>query len=305
VSSVSERTEAVEFFQDDGYRIAGDVYGEPATAPGMIIFCHGWGGTKEIVAPVLAGEMVERTGCAALVFDYAGWGASGGPRGRIDPHYQARDVRSAVSYVVARYPRLASRIGLYGFSFGGSISTYVAAVDRRVSALVSIAAFTDGARFLKDMRPRWEYLDFLTTVEQDRRQRAETGKSAQVDPDTILRRDPTSRAFNEDLKRRFPERAFTIDLCSADRILDFEPIMFAPRLASRPAMFIHCELDVIASPDNAVELASVSGGDLRIIAGLGHYDIYAGAGLEQVSAAAAELFARMTTGTQPSPADLP
>jgi uncharacterized protein len=172
-------------------------------------------------------------------------------------------------------------------------------MDRRVSAVVSIAAFTDGTRFLKDMRPRWEYVEFLATVEQDRRQRAETGKSAQVDPDTIHRRDPTSRAFNEDLKKRFPERAFTIDLCSADRILDFEPITYAPRLAGRPVMFIHCEHDVIASPDNAVELARASGGELRIIAGLGHYDIYAGPGLEQVSAAAAELFTRMVSVAQP------
>jgi uncharacterized protein len=299
--SVNEQKEAVQFFQDDGYRIAGDLYGDPAIAPGLIIFCHGWGGTKEIVAPVLATEMVERTGCAALVFDYSGWGMSGGPRSRIDPHYQARDVRSAVSYVAGRFPHLDSRIGLYGFSFGGAISTYVGAVDKRVSAVVSIAAFTDGVRFMKEMRPRWEYVDFLATLEQDRRERAATGKSTQVDPDTILRRDPTSRAFNEELRKRFPERSFTIDLCSADRILDFEPITFAPRLAGRPVMFIHCEHDVIASPDNSVELAKACDGELRIIPGLGHYDIYAGPGLEQVSAAAAEPFRRMVSAAAPEP----
>lgn len=293
---MSERKEAVEFFQDDGYRIAADLYGDPAAASGMIIFCHGWGGTKDIVAPVLALEMVERTGCAALVFDYAGWGASEGPRGRIDPYYQVRDVRSAVSYVAQRFPHLESRIGLYGFSFGGAISAFAGAVDSRVCAVVSIAAFSDGVRFMKEMRARWEYVEFLATVERDRRERVVTGKSAHVDPDTILRRDPTSRAFNEDLKKRFPERAFTIELSSADRILDFEPITFAPRLAGRPVMFIHCERDVIASPDNSVELARVSGGEVRIIPGLGHYDIYAGPGLELVSAAAAELFGRMVGG---------
>jgi pimeloyl-ACP methyl ester carboxylesterase len=295
--------EPVEFYQDDGYRIAADLYGDPDRARGGIIFCHGWGGTKDVVAPTLALEMVERLPCVALVFDYAGWGASEGPRGRIDPHYQSRDVRSAVSYVAQRFPQLSARIGLYGFSFGGSISTYVGSVDRRVAAIVSIAAFTAGTRFLKEMRPLWEYSEFLQTLEQDRQQRVISGKSAQVDPDTILRRDPTSRAFNEDLKRRFPERAFTIEQLSGERIMDFEPITFAPRLAGRPAMFIHCENDVIASKDNALELARASGGEARIIPELGHYDIYAGPGLDQVSAAAAELFAVMLQ--EPAPVGAP
>jgi pimeloyl-ACP methyl ester carboxylesterase len=293
--------EPVEFFQDDGHRIAADLYGDPATARGAVIFCHGWGGTKDVVAPTLATEMVDRTGCVALVFDYAGWGASAGPRGRIDPHYQSRDVRSAVSYMAQRFPELIGRIGLYGFSFGGSISTYVGAVDPRVAAIVSIAAFTDGTRFMKEMRPRWEYVEFLATLEQDRRARVLTGKSEHVDPDLILRRDPTARAFNEDLKKRFPERAFTIELTSADRILDFEPITFAHRLAGRLALFIHCEHDVIASPDNSVELARASGGQLCIVPGLGHYDIYAGPGLDQVSSAAAGLFTQMIDGAVPAP----
>lgn len=285
--------EAVEFFQDDGLRIAADLYGDPSQARGMIIFCHGWGGTKDIVAPILAQEMVQRTSCIALVFDYSGWGVSEGPRGRLDPHYQVRDVRSAISYMVQRFPDLASRLGLYGFSFGGSVSTYAGAVDPRVRAVVSIAAFTDGLRFMREMRPRWEYVEFLRTLDNDRRERVIAGKSAQVDPDTILRRDPASSAFNEDLKQRFPERAFTLDLVSADRIIDFEPITVAPRLAGRPTMFIHCENDVLASAENAVDLARASGGECRIIPELGHYDIYAGPGLDQVSTAAAELFNRM------------
>lgn len=291
--TIGGHTEAVEFFQDDGHRIAGDLYGDPDTAAGAVVFCHGWGGTKDVVAPTLAQELVDRTPTVALVFDYAGWGASEGRRGRIDPHYQSRDVRSAVSFIRLRFPRLSRSIGLYGFSFGGAIATYVGAVDRRIAAVVAIAAFTDGARFLRDMRPRWEYVDFLRTLEEDRQERAVSGKSARVDPDSVLRRDPTSRAFNEELKRRHPDRAFMIEQLSADRILDFEPIVFAPRLAGRPSMFIHCENDVIASPDNAFELAAAADGEVRIIPELGHYDIYAGPGLDLVSNAAAELVLRM------------
>lgn len=286
-------TESVQFFQDDGHRIAADIYGDPATAQGAIIFCHGWGGTKQVVAPTLALEVLNRLPLVALIFDYAGWGESEGHRGRIDPHYQSYDVRAAISYVAARFPHLAHRIGLYGFSFGGSISTYVGALDRRVAAVVSIAAFTDGKRFLREMRPLWEYTEFLKTLESDRRERVISGKSAQVDPDSILRRDPTARAFNEDLKRRFPERVFTLEQLSGDRIMDFEPITYAPRLAGRPVLFIHCENDVIASQQNAFDLAAVCDADVHIVPELGHYDIYAGPGLQDVSLAATGLFRRM------------
>jgi hypothetical protein len=34
LSPVSKQTEAVEFCQDDGHRLAADLYGDPATATG-------------------------------------------------------------------------------------------------------------------------------------------------------------------------------------------------------------------------------------------------------------------------------
>lgn len=292
--------QAVSFFQDDGYRIAADLYGAADEASGMVIFCHGWAGTKNVTVPALANEVVTRTPFAALVFDYSGWGESEGARGRIDPHHQSLDVRAAVSYVARRHPRLGSRIVLFGFSFGGAVATYAAATDSRVAGVVSIAAFAEGARWLADMRSLHERAEFRRLLDRDRGERVLTGHSARVAPDVITPRDPVALAFSQELLRAFPERAFTLDLATADRIMDFAPIAVAPRLAGRPALFIHCERDVRSDPASAFELAAASDGQVRIIPGLGHYDIYAGRGLDAVSSAAAAFLNHLLVAVDPT-----
>ncbi len=278
---------AVSFYQDDGYRISGDLYtsGEKPTLG--VIFCHGWGGTKNIVAPLLAGEIVTRTGAAALVFDYSGWGESEGPRGRLDPWREVRDISAAVSFLLTEYPELEGRVGLYGFSFGGAISTYAASIDDRVGALVAIASFSNGNTLMREQRPWWEYKQFTAKIATDRLQRSITGKSEEVDPDWILRRDPDAMAFNEALRAEHPERNFMLDVATAELICSFDVTQVAPQLVGRPSLFIHCSEDLLNPPWHSLELARLSGGTAEIIEGLGHYDIYAGFGLDAVSTLAA------------------
>jgi pimeloyl-ACP methyl ester carboxylesterase len=278
---------SVAFFQDDGYRISGDLY-LPSGVPRLgVVFCHGWGGTKNIVAPVLAGEVVDRVGAAALVFDYSGWGESEGPRQRLDPWREVRDVHADISYLLAEMPELAGKVGLYGFSFGGAISTYAAATDERVACLVAIASFTDGDRLMREMRAWWEYKEFMARIRKDRLARARSGESELVDPDWILKRDPEAKAFNEQLRKEHPERNFLLDLVSADLICSFNVARVAPMLMGRPALFIHCGEDLLVPPPHSVDLARLSGGESYIVPGLGHYEIYDGEGLALVSSLAA------------------
>jgi pimeloyl-ACP methyl ester carboxylesterase len=277
----------VFFFQDDGFRIAGELYAGEGPASCAVAFCHGWGGTKNIVAPVLAEELVARIGAAALVFDYSGWGESDGPRGRLDPWREVRDIHAAVSFLQGEFPELAARIGLYGFSFGGAISTVAAATDDRVGALVAIASFRDGDEFMRDLRPWWQYKEFKDKISADRVSRARSGVSEEVDPDWILVRDPEAKAFNEELRRNHPERNFMLDVTTADLICQFDPGAVAPRLVGKPSLFIHCGEDKLCPPRHSVELAALAGGDVLVLPGLGHYEIYDGPGLEAVSAAAA------------------
>jgi pimeloyl-ACP methyl ester carboxylesterase len=276
----------VSYFQDDGYEISADLYANSDNPTFGVVFCHGWGGTKNIVAPVLAGEIVKRTGAAALVFDYSGWGQSEGPRGRLDPWREVRDIRASVSFMLTEMPELAGHIGIYGFSFGGAIATYAAATDDRVNSLVAIASFLDGDSWMQDLRPWWQYKQFAAKITSDRLQRARSGKSEEVDPDWILPRDPEAKAFNEDLRSHYPERNFMLDIVSAELICSFNVAHVAPRLAGRPSLFIHCAEDLLNPPRYSLELARLAGGEAYIVPDLGHYDIYAGAGLDVVSSLA-------------------
>jgi uncharacterized protein len=285
-------SQTVSFFNDEGHRIAGDLYPGPADSRIGVVFCHGWGGTKNIVAPTLAAELQSRLGCTALTFDYSGFGDSEGPRGRLDPRREVADVGAAVSYMQQSFPELAERIALYGFSFGGAISTYAAATDRRVAALLAVSGFAAGDRLMRDIRPLWQYVEFRAKIESDRLARAISGISEAVDPDWILVRDPIAKQFNEELLNTNPERRFELDVVSAQLICDFDVTVVADRLCGRPAKFVHTERDVLNSPEYSRQLAEIAGGEIAILEGFGHYDIYGGAGLAAVSDHAAEFFAR-------------
>ena len=83
-----------------------------------IILCHGFCGIQELLLPAFA-EAFVNAGFAAVTFDYRGFGASEGERGRLVPALQIEDIL-AVSRWVQTQPQIDSeRIGLWGTSFGG------------------------------------------------------------------------------------------------------------------------------------------------------------------------------------------
>jgi pimeloyl-ACP methyl ester carboxylesterase len=291
----STAPESVTFYNDDGDRIAADLYPGTAQDGVGVVFCHGWGGTKNIVAPTLAAELQSRFPCTALTFDYSGFGQSEGRRGRLDPQREVRDVGAAVSFMLSRFPHMADRIGLYGFSFGGAISTYAASTDDRVAALLAVSGFANGDQLMRDIRPLWQYIEFREKIESDRLARALSGESEIVDPDWILVRDPIAKQFNEDLLKTNPERKFDLDVLSAELICNFDVTAVADRLWGRPSKFVHTERDVLNSPSYSRELATITGGELAILSGFGHYDIYGGDGLGAVSDQAADFFSRSLT----------
>jgi uncharacterized protein len=276
--SLAVSAEEVEFFQLDGYRLRGDLYAKQDGQPsGAVIFCHGYGGTKQYIAPDLAKGLVERLGCSVLAFDYSGFGASEGPRGRLDPHRQVQDTHAAVSWTLATTPELASRVAIFGISFGGAVAAATTFRDERVRALVTLSMFSSGARWMRDLRPQWQWMEFQEAIAADRVERTSTGASRSVDPDWILQRDPTSAAFNRQLLEEFPERRFELDVASAELIDTFEPMQDASGMNDRPTLLIHCTRDRLIPVEYSREAAELLGGDLVEYPDWGHYDLYDGA----------------------------
>jgi cephalosporin-C deacetylase-like acetyl esterase len=93
-------------------------------------------------------QVFAAAGISALAYDHRGWGhsdvAAGKPRHGSAPWEQIRDYKHAVSYVQNRPDVDPERIGVWGSSFSAGHAFVVAAIDRRVKAVVGHAPFISG-----------------------------------------------------------------------------------------------------------------------------------------------------------------
>jgi pimeloyl-ACP methyl ester carboxylesterase len=284
-SDLLQPSETVHFYQDDGYKLEGDLLVRPGVTPKLVvIFCTGWGGTRNLGtnAAMFATGIADRLDAMTLNFDYSGWGGSEGPRARLDPFREVSDVRCAVSYVKQRYPDLASRIVLYGISFGGGIVPVAGGIDPRVAAVIALSGYASGERFLRDQRAHWQWVEFVERLEKDRLQRVVSGKSELVDPDEIMVRDPEASAYNQKLLAEYPSRKFKLDLVTAERIREFDVAGPAAGLRGRPSLFIHAQRDLLIPWQSNAITAEAAGGRFVLLPGIGHYDVYAGKPLVEI-----------------------
>lgn len=119
----------------------------PAGAPGpAVVIGHGFAGTRDVGLPAFA-EACAARGVAALVFDYRGFGASGGaPRQLVDPRRQLEDWRAALAFARAQAGVDPGRVALLGASLGAGHALVTAADDPTVGAVVAVAPLVDTAR---------------------------------------------------------------------------------------------------------------------------------------------------------------
>lgn len=111
--------------------------------PPVVVMAHGFAGTRDVALEPFARTFAAR-GVAAFVFDYRGFGASGGgPRQLIDPWRQLEDWEAALRFVRGRDDLDGERIALWGSSMGGGHAIIVGARDGRVRAVVAQAPLVD------------------------------------------------------------------------------------------------------------------------------------------------------------------
>lgn len=167
--------EVVDIYSD-GVRMSGTVWTPADTPPGAklpsLVLCHGWGGKRAHLDFSYAVKFAQ-AGFLVLTFDYRGWGdsdgnlvpahgASGGNGGKrpagqsnraaqaadgtvaarevrkiVDPEHQVRDCQSALDFLVGLPGVDATRVGLWGSSFGAGNALAVAARDPRVKVVVA------------------------------------------------------------------------------------------------------------------------------------------------------------------------
>ncbi|HKU39450.1 MAG TPA: alpha/beta hydrolase [Polyangiales bacterium] len=133
-------------FESGGQRCAADLYWPDRAADALpcVVMAHGGSGTKRLGLPKYAQKFAER-GMAVLVFDYRHFGASAGePRQVIDIDEQRADYHAAIERARALPGIDPERIALWGTSLSGGHVLAVAARDARLAAVVSQVPMIDG-----------------------------------------------------------------------------------------------------------------------------------------------------------------
>jgi dienelactone hydrolase len=259
------QSSAVEFFSE-GEPIAG-LWRVPDTADGplrAIVQGPGWLGLKDAKLYVRYHEALTDAGFGVLIFDYRGFGDSGGAR-ELSPRGQLEDLRNAVTYLQTRDDVDADAIGAFGSGgTGGGNPILLAAADPRVRAVVSQVPVADGRDWLHRMRSESDWLAFLGALDEDRRARVTTGAGRRRHPreeikvPTPARRTTTVKADDDD---RSPTE---VSLAAADEILDYRPLDAARRLTT-PLLVIGVEGDATTPTDHAVALYEAAQGPRRLV----------------------------------------
>jgi len=269
--------EAVSFYSA-GLELRGVLYrpAPPRSGPApAVVLCHGFTAVKELYLPPFARSLAA-AGFAALAFDCRGFGESQGPPGRLIPDEQVEDVRQALTFLESRPDVDGRRMALFGTSFGGGIAVAAAARDPRARAVVSSVGVSDGERWLRGMRPYWEWVEFRRRVEQDRRARVLRGTSEWVERDTIAPPDPAAAAAHRAAGRLVPGRRVRLPLESADAIMEFKPESLVDRLSPRPLLVVVAGEDRRVPPEEGYRLFERAGEPKRLVElpGAGHHDVY-------------------------------
>jgi len=240
--------------------------------------------------PAFAQKFAEH-GIAALTFDYRGFGASEGERGRIVPSEQVADIRNALTFLQTRKQVAEERVGLWGTSFGGANAIVAAALDPRVKALVVQLTFAGGKRMVMGDLDE-EGLEKLTSTLKKVRERAVTrNKQLMLRPDQILT-DEESAAFYVEMVEEYPAiKATKIPFATLQHNIEHNPEEVIGGVTS-PVLIIAAGEDTVCPFSEAEALFERAREPKRfvVLEGCRHYEAYAGPCFETGARAAVEWF---------------
>lgn len=248
----------VPFFSS-GLRLDADLHLPDDASAGapypVLVAASGYQGLKVIHPERFARAFTPR-GYAVLAFDYRGFGASEGERGRLVPQEWAEDIRAAVSRVAAEPDLDATRIGLVGWGLGGGVVAAEAAEDQRVRAVATVNGIGDGTRSTRTMHDDVSWRSLLERIAADRAARVVRGRSEVTSPWDIVRLDLDDRTddYVDAELYKAPGFGAGVTLESAEMLLRFSPESIVHRIAPRPYLVVHGSNNELHRPEEARSL---------------------------------------------------
>ena len=287
-------------FNADGVVLRGWLY-TPDSGSGpfpTVAMAHGFSGVKEMDLDKYA-EVFAAAGLAALVYDNRCLGASDGePRQDIDPTWQCRDYRSAITYAETLAEVDNKRIGVWGTSYTGGTVCAVAALDRRVKCVVSQVPFMVGHKNLQQFLPVTQVEGFHAMLDADRARRvlgepSEYMKMCSKDPNEP-HLFPGEETYNyiHQFVERIPDLTWEnrVTLRSIEYMTEYDVSNFMERISPTPLLMIISNCDTTTPSDIALECYHrVPGPKELMVIDANHYAAYTDA-FEETSQAAAAWF---------------
>lgn len=267
------------------YRAESDAWTTPAGRP-CIVMAHGFGATKDAGLTPFA-ERLAAGGADVVVFDYRGFGTSGGtPRQNVDHRRHRADYRSVVSQVRGLEGIDPDRIVLWGSSYSGGHVVAVAAGDPRIAAVISQGAAMDGLAAVVEIVKYAGFVHLLRLSAHALRGVVQRNYTIPIvaapgELAAITSHDGES-GYQLIMGPTFENKMLARGVLP---ILVNRPVASASKLRM-PVLLVLAEKDTIAPPSAVRKVAERVRGPVTVEAmDVGHFEIYAGAPFEQSASA--------------------
>ncbi len=258
-----------------------------------IVMAHGISGVKEMNLDGFARRFAG-AGLIVLVFDYRFQGASEGePRGQIFYSDQITDYRNAISWLSLQAEVDTGRLGVWGTSFSGAHALCVAALDKRVKAVVVQAPYAGTSR--ENMIARIERNDhWYVQNRMEKYTKNVTNYMPMVDSAgkfAVLPQKEAYEWFTKTAKEQAPNWKNQITIESLDKNNEYNPQFYVPLISNTPLLMIIASHDIITSTEDEKKMFELAKTNKKlIIVEGGHFDAYQGPAFEKFSRPAVEWF---------------
>jgi uncharacterized protein len=286
----------IEFPTDDGLTLRGWLTTPDGEGPHpTVVVVHGFSAVKEQTLDRFA-DTLAAAGLASLVYDNRNLGASDGEvRQDIDPVAQLRDMRTAITFAESRPEVAAGRIGIWGSSYSGAHVLQVAAVDRRVRAVVSQVPLVSGWRNVQ----RWNGTEGFRALQQllddEHRTRLRTGGIATIPVAAATPGEPCAVPGVETYEyftKVAPADGWRneVTVRSLGKILDYDVTCWVERISPTPLLVITTDDDVAAPTPEVLAAYELAREPKELLMVRGHHYTVYDEHLERCSRAAAEFY---------------